>query len=250
MAGALVMPLAGAAVAAEPAPHKLSVGDKLPRFAFLKPGRRSYLRSQLRDGGYFPVDVWQREVRFERVDGTERLRIIQRWDGGGKDPTRVDRDSLLEMGTFRPLTHIRITRSLDKTVTEGFRFGDKSLIGIRDLAENTRADLDLPFPEPMYNFETDMEMLQTLPLARDYAVSIPFFHPVGGAPARYIWRVATEDTLRGPDGSGIACWVVETNYNRPGGAPARFWLTKTTQQLIKNEATAPDGTIHRKTLLF
>lgn len=250
LALAAVAPAIATTAAAAPAPHRLNVGDRLARFDLLKPGRRSYLRSQVKGGAHVATDIWQREVRFERVGGADRLRIVQRWDGTGKEPSLVERDSLLEIGTFRPLTHVRTTRTGGKTVVEGFEFGAKALTGMRDLPENSQAAADVPFPEPMYNFETDMEMLQTLPLARGYAVSIPFFHPIGGAPARYLWRVAAEETLPGPDSRGIECWVVETDYNRPQSAPARFWFAKRTQQLIRQEARAPDGVVHMKTLLF
>lgn len=239
-----------ATAAASPAPHHLNVGDRLARFDLLKPGRRTYLRSQAKGDAHVATDIWQREVRFERIDGVERLRIVQRWDGTGKEPSLVERDSLLEAGTFRPLTHLRTTRAGGKMVVEGFRFGERALTGMSELADNSQAAVAVPFPEPMYNFETDMEMLQTLPLAPGYAVSIPFFHPVGGAPARYLWRVAAEEALTGPDGRGIDCWVVETDYNRPQSPPVRFWFAKRTQQLIRHEARAPDGVIHRKTLLF
>lgn len=239
-----------ASAATSAAPHRLNVGDQLVRFDLLKPGRRSYLRSQVRNGAHIATDIWQREVRFERVDGADRLRVVQRWDGTGKEPSLVERDSLFELGTFRPLTHVRTTHAGGKTVVEGFQFGPKALTGMRDLTDNSQAAVDVSFPEPMYNFETDMEMLQTLPFARGYAVSIPFFHPVGGAPARYLWRVAAEEALAGPDGRGVACWVVETDYNRPQGPPARFWFAKGSQQLIRQEARAPDGSIHLKTLLY
>lgn len=241
---------AAAAAATRSTPHRLNVGDRLARFGLLAPGRRGYLRSQIRDGAHVATDIWQREVRFDRADGVERLRIVQRWDGTGREPSLVERDSLFELGTFRPLTHVRTTRAGGKAVVEGFRFGEEALTGMRELPGNSQAAAAVPFPEPMYNFEADIEMLRTLPLARGYAVSIPFFHPIGGAPARYVWRVAAEEALAGPDGRGIDCWVVETDYNRPQSPPARFWLAKRTQQLIRQESRAPDGVIHLKTLLF
>lgn len=250
LALAAAAPAIAPAAAASVAPHLLRVGDGLARFDLLKPGRRSYLRSQIRNGAHVATDIWQREVRFEHVDGVERLRIVQRWDGTGREPSLVERDSLFERGTFRPLTHVRTTRAGGQTLIEGFSFGEKALTGMRELDGNSQAAVDIAFPEPMYNFETDIEMLQALPLARGYAVSIPFFHPVGGAPARYFWRVAGEEALPGPDGRGIDCWVIETDYNRPQSPPARFWLARRTQQLIRQESHAPDGVVHLKTLLF
>lgn len=229
----------------------LRVGDALPRFDWLKPGVRTYLRSQLRGERHVATDIWRRETRIEAVDGVQRLRIVQRWDGAGQTGTLAERYSVFELGSFRPLTHLRITTRDGARVVEGFRFTPEGVVGLDGVADNSRADFSAPSPEPMYNFETDMEMLQTLPLAAGYAVSIPFYHPGGpGGGARYLWSVAGEEGLPSPDGGEIDCWIVQTDYNVPDSPPARFWLAKATQQLVRQEAVAPDGTIHRKTLLF
>ena len=224
----------------------LRVGDPLPRFDWLKPGVRTYLRSRQVGDQHAPVDIWRRETRIETVDGAPRLRIVQRWDSA---TTVAERDSLFEPGTFRPLSHLRISTRDGARLVEGFRFSDTGVTGLEGVADNSRAGFSAPFDEPMYNFETDMEMLQTLPLAAGYAVSIPFYHPGGGAPARYLWTVASEDRLPGPDGRDIDCWVVETSYNDASRPPSRFWLAKATQQFIRLEAEAPDGSVFRKYLL-
>lgn len=248
LAAAAAAPLAGAARAADV--DQLAVGRPLPRFDLLKAGTRTYLRSVEKDGAHIAVDVWKREVRFEDVDGVRRLHIVQRWDGTGQTPSLAERDSVFEMGTFRPLTHVRTTTRDGNRVVEGFRFTPEAITGLEGLADNSRADFSVPSSEAMYNFETDMEMLQALAWAPGYAVSIPFYHPAGGPPARYLWRVGDEAVLTGPDGAPIDCWVVETDYNSGGASVARFWLAKSTQQLIKMESPAPSGMLHRKTLLY
>ena len=64
------------------------------------------------------------------------------------------------------------------------------------------------------------------------------------------WTVTAEDRLPGPDGRDIDCWVVETDYNNAENPPSRFWLTKATQQFMRQEARAPDGSVFRKYLLI
>lgn len=243
---AAVAPFALLARPALAATQTLRVGDPLPRFDWLRPGVRTYLRSRQVGEQHVPLDIWRRETRFETIDGVHRLRIVQRWDS----PTSVtERDSTFDAGTFRPLTHLRTsTRDGTRTV-EAFQFSDTGITGLDGVPDNSRAGFSAPSDEPMYNFETDMEMLQTLPLAAGYAVSIPFYHPGGGAPARYLWTVASEDRLPGPDGRDIDCWVVETNYNDASRPPSRFWLAKATQQFMRLEAEAPDGSVFRKYLL-
>ncbi|MBQ1497240.1 MAG: hypothetical protein IIZ38_02910 [Sphingomonas sp.] len=246
LATAAVAPVAAMARAA---PARLSVGDRLARFDLLKPGVHSYLRSAEKDGAHVARDIWRREVRFETVDGVQTLRVVQRWDGTGAKPSLVTRDSLFEPGTWRPSSHLRVTTVEDRKTVEGFLFAADRITGLAGVADNSRADFSVAFPEPMFNFETDMEMLGTLPLAHGYQVSIPFYHPAGGPPARYLWTVTGDAQLAGPDGRPIDCWIVECDYNS-GKDPSRFWYAKRTQQFIKLEAKAPDGSLFRKTLLF
>jgi len=241
--------MAPVAAMARAAPAKLSVGDRLARFDLLRPGAHSYLRSTEKDGAHVARDIWQREVRFETVGGVAKLRVVQRWDGTGPKPSLVTRDSLFEPGTWRPSSHLRVTIVEDKKTVEGFLFAADKITGLPGVADNSRAEFSTAFPEPMFNFETDMEMLGTLPLAAGYQVSIPFYHPGGGAPARYLWTVSGDEKLAGPDGRPIDCWIVECDYNS-GKDPSRFWYAKRTQQFIKLEARGPDGMLVRKTLLF
>jgi len=241
-------PLASVARAAEP--NVLRVGDPLPRFDWLKPGVRTYLRSQQRGDRHIAMDIWRRETRIEAVDGVQRLHIVQRWDGAGETGTLAERDSVFELGTFRPLTHVRITNRDGARVVEGFRFTPEGVVGLEGVPDNSRTDFSAPSTEPMYNFETDLEMLQTLPLAAGYAVSIPFYHPGGaGSGARYLWSVAGEERLPRAEGGEIDCWVVQTDYNAPAQPPARFWLAKANQQLVRQESIGREGVIHRTTLL-
>jgi hypothetical protein len=237
--------------AAKSGPVMLKVGDRLKNFGLLKPGVHQYLRSRETSDMHLAQQIWRREVRFETVDGAPKMRIVQRWTGTGETPSKVEMDSLFEPMTWRPSSHIRITttKSAGRKV-EGFMFSEARITGLADLADNTRTDFNVPSNEPMYNFETDVEMLGTLPLAQGYAVSIPFYHPGGGEPARYLWTVTGSEKMPGPDGRAIDCWILETDYNEAGSKPARFWFAKGTAQLVRQESTGPDGAMFRKTLLW
>lgn len=242
--------LATSPIAAARSQDHLHVGDTLPRFDLLAPGAQRYLVSRVENGRHIAQNIWRREVQFIHVGGALRLRILQHWDGVGPTPGLVTRDSLFETQTFRPLTHTRVTTSNDTKTVEGFLFSEKRITGLPDLADNTTVGFVVPFPEAMYNFETDIEMLRTLPWSANYSVSIPFFHPgTGSIPARYLWYVASEETLSGPDGRPIPCWVVGCDYNT-GNDPTLFWLAKSTQILIKMEGPSVNNAFRRKTLLF
>jgi hypothetical protein len=251
----LVLPalLAGLSLSAQAAVHNVDVGTQLARFSLLKPGTHHYLRYiRTPDGANAPLDIWAREVRFEERDGKRQLHIVQRWDGpmtSFTSPGSVKRlDSWFDSATFRPLSHVRITEKDGKKLVEGFVFAPDRVSGMQDLADNSQKALSVASSEPTFNFETDIEFLQTLPLAEGYEASINFYHPGGAtAPKRYSFKVTGSETIAGPAGP-VDCWVVWTDYGTPG-ADAKFWFAKTTQLMVRQESAPRDGKVLVKTLI-
>lgn len=234
----LALCAAALAVHSQGAVQELNVGMPLPRFDLLKPGKHHWLRYWKAGGANTPLDIWEREVRFEPRDGRTQLHVVQRWDGVAPAYTRT-LDSWFEMGTFRPHTHVRITEKDGKRRVEGFVFGPDRVTGMQDLADNSAKDLSVASGEPTYNFETDIEFLQTLPLAADYEAHINFYHPGGvPAPQRYTWKVAGSETVAGPAGP-VDCWIVTTDYNKPGTL-SKFWFAKGSQLMLRQESAVGD----------
>lgn len=234
--------IAGQALAAD----RIEVGEKLAHFDLVQPVKRKYLRHKIVDGHDKAVDVWTREVKFEEHDGVRRLHIVQQWDGPYESGKVVTRDSWFEVGTFRPLTHVRHTETPETTRNERFRFEPTRIVR---LAEPGQAEQVVESPQPAFNFETDMEFLGALPLAEGYEADIVFYHPGGNPPASYRFRVAGSEQVRLPGGATVDCWLVTTDYNRPGHV-ARFLLDKRTQTVLKVESPMPDGGVMVKTLLY
>jgi len=232
----------------------VEVGTPLPRFSLLKPGTHHYLRfmrtpsSGADQPKNQPIDIWTREIRFEEREGKKLMRIVQRWDAVWPAPSTRTLDSWFEAGSFRPLSHERISEKDGKRVVEGFTFAPDAITGMRDLADNTQKDLRVASSEPTYNFETDIEFLQALPLAEDLDARINFYHPGGpSAPQRYSFRVTGSARIAGPAGP-VDCWVVKTDYNRPG-SESTFWFTKGSQLMLRQESPLPDGRVIVKTLI-
>jgi hypothetical protein len=245
--------LAGLSVTAQAAVQQVDVGTPLPRFKLLKPGIHHYLRyMRSADGANAPLDIWTREIRFEEREGKQQLHIVQRWDGAMTSPTAAPSvkrlDSWFDTATFRPLTHVRTTEKDGKRVVEGFVFTPERVSGMQDLADNTQKALSVASSEPTFNFETDIEFLQALPLAEGYEASINFYHPGSPTgPRRYSFKVTGSATIAGPGGP-VDCWVVWTDYNMPG-AESTFWFAKATQQMVRQESAPRDGRVLVKTLI-
>jgi len=244
--------LACLSMCAQAAVTNIDVGTPLPRFNLLKPGTHHYLRYfRTTDGANIPLDIWAREVRFEQREGRQQMHIVQRWDGAMASPTSpgsVKRlDSWFETATFRPLSHVRITERDGKKLVEGVVFSKEGVSAMPELADNALKTLAIASGEPTFNFETDIEFLQALPLAAGYEASINFYHAGGPAPKRYQFKVSGSETIAGPAGQ-VDCWVVTTDYGTPG-AEAKFWFAKGTQLMLRQESAPRDGKVLVKTLI-
>lgn len=241
--------LAGMSLSAHAATVDIDVGAPLPRFNLLKPGTHHYLRFlRSSDGANRPADIWTREVRFEDRDGKRQLHIVQRWDAVAPTPSTKYLDAWYDAATFRPYSEVRTTEKDGKRVVEGFEFAPKRITGMQDLADNTQKALSVESSEPTFNFETDIELLQTLAMAEGYEARINFYHPGGSAlPLRYTFKVTGSASISGPTGP-VDCWVVTTDYNRPGEI-STFWFAKGSQLMQRQESKLPDGRVLVKTLI-
>ncbi|HEV2594584.1 MAG TPA: hypothetical protein VGU01_05225 [Sphingomicrobium sp.] len=229
----------------------VSVGARLTHLSFLVPGKHRYLRYLVKpDGSRTLVDIWTRSLSFERApqSGERQMRIQQRWER--PDGSRVIvQDSRFEAQTFRPLTHVLRIEQPDKEIVRGFRFKAREVTGMAELASNDRLDFKMPQSEEHYNFEYDMELLQTLPFAAGREFNIPFYDAgIDKQPDRYDFKVAGSAHLRGPDGQIIDCWLVTADY-KTGKVVSRFWFAKKNQVLVREAALDSDGVTHIKTLL-
>jgi hypothetical protein len=72
-------------------------------------------------------------------------------------------------------------------------------------------------------------------------------HPGEPPPQRYSLRVTGSGTIDGPAGP-VDCWVVKTDYDRPG-SESTFRIAKGSQLLLRRESPRPDGTVLVKTLI-
>jgi len=233
----LLLASSGAALADD-----VDVGTALPRFSLLKEGTHRYLRFMKLGEASTPADIWTRTVSFEERDGKRLLRIRQRWDGVAPTPSVRLIDSWFDAGTFRPRTHERVSEREGKRVVEGFVFAPGRITGMAELAENTQKALSVESPEPTFNFETDIEFLQALPLAAGYEARVNFYHPGGQTPPqRYTFKVTGSAAIPGPAGP-VDCWVVTTDYNKPGSV-STFWFAKGSQLMVRQEATMGERTL-------
>lgn len=231
---------------------RFSVGDRAVDTSRLRPGIYRYLRYEIHGTRRTARDIWQRSISYEMKDGRRLLHMTQRWDEANPPPdgaSVIEQDSWFDPLTFAPITHIRRATTAAGIVVSGFRFTSAGALGLKDLPDNRRKDFSLSYAELPFNFEYDMELLQTLPLRAGLDADIPFYDAGIDAKAdRYHFKVAGSGRITGWDRWPEECWVVTADYNS-GTVRSRFWFDKRSQVLVREEASLPDGGTLVKTLL-
>jgi hypothetical protein len=224
----------------------INVGSTLPRIENLKEGSKTYIRYRIRtDGVSEPIDLQVKTLKVEERAGTKELRISQHWQTA---TAALRLESLFEPKTLKPLTHERIREREGKITKEGFRFLGKRVISLETMPDNSRAGFEIAGAVTPFNFEIDLETLQSMPLEKGAEFRIPFYHPGGPAPAHYTFKVVAEEVLR-LGGASIPCWVVSTDYNAPEKPLAKFWIEKGSQTVVRVVQPLDDGTTIVKALV-
>lgn len=227
------------------APRPIAVGEPLPRFDRLVPGTSRYLRYTVRGEKRSVIDIWSRTISFEPdATGRPRLHITQIWEGLGQSERKLD--SWFEMDSFRPISHRTSFVDAATTAIAGVQFTAGHVRGDPAVADNRLASIDIATPNGTFNFETDIELMTTLPWHEGYSAGIPFYHPGGAAPQNYALSLTGSDTVIFA-GRPVECWVATLDYGR--GAAARFWIAKDSQTVIKVEQRTPGQPTVSKILL-
>ena len=243
----ITMALVGVQFVASAETIRVHVGEPPARMRLLKPGVHRYLRYNVKpDGSRSVVDIWERRISLE--DQGRSLHIVQRWDEADGKAVLIQ-DSIFDARNFAPSTHIRHIEQGGKTSIGGYLFASGKVVGMPDLADNSRKDFLMPMPEASFNFEYDMELLQTLPLASGKTFDIPFYDAgIDKKPDRWAFVVAGSALIVDWTGRPIDCWVVTADYHT-GKVASRFWFAKQGQVLVREEAQQDDGSLLVKTLL-
>jgi hypothetical protein len=225
----------------------LRVGQPLPRAALLLPGVHRYVRYIISGDSRRVLDLWSRQLSYEDKDGQRLMHIVQRWDAADKSYVAIF-DQTFEAKTFKPLAQSQtVTRSGATKVLSVVFAGSKVDSNSDDTSDHGKP-VHEKFDMEFYNWHTDMELLQALPLKKDYVASIPFYDVGQEPPARYTYSVVGDDTIPSPDGAPIDCWVVVFKSPTTNDS-LRFWFAKRNQVLVREEAPVPGEGILVKTLL-
>jgi hypothetical protein len=163
-------------------------------------------------------DIWRRKTAFS-PDGA-RVTLDWEWFRAGELVRSVT--AVADRRSFAPLSE----HSWSKARGEAqFEFHDGSMT--RSTGE------PVPLPEPIFNWEMDLELLSLLPIeAVGQRFKVALMDPFQAEPAYREYAVTREDTVALHTAEpGIASWVLRIEYERD--AWAEFWIGKNSHQVLK-----------------
>jgi hypothetical protein len=211
-------------------PDTVRVTSKHINTKHLKPGTRQYLVtiSNPKNPGILSQSLWNRDIRFEQVQGKERMVIRQHWIGADTLSNRTI-ESVMEKD-FTPIFHT----STSVRGTAAFNFAPDKITAADTARTNPWRKFVMPTPEPTYNWELDMEFFESLPLKANTVFLINFYHPGSKTgPQAYAYKVTGSEKLPTINNQTIDCWLLRIDYSPENYGI--FWVTKKTHEVLKME---------------
>ncbi|MBB6612522.1 hypothetical protein H7F15_15865 [Pontibacter sp. Tf4] len=211
-------------------PDTVRVTGKHINTKHLKPGTRQYLVtiSNPKNPKVLTQSLWNRDVRFEQVQGRERMVIRQNWIGADTLSNRTI-ESVMEKD-FTPIFHT----STSARGTAAFNFYPDKITAADTARTNPWRNFVMPVPEPTYNWELDLEFFESLPLKPNTVFLINFYHPGSKTgPQYYAYKVTGSEKLPTINNQTIDCWLLRIDYSPENYGI--FWITKKSHEVLKME---------------
>jgi len=196
----------------------------------LKPGTRQYLVTiqNPKKPKVLSQSLWNRDIRFEQVQGKERMVIRQNWIGTDSLSNRTI-ESVMEKD-FSPVYHT----STSARGVAAFNFYPDKITAADTAKTNPWRKFVMPLAQPTYNWELDMEFFESLPLKSNTVFLINFYHPGSPTvPQYYAYKVTGSEKLPTINNQTIDCWMLRIDYSPENYGI--FWVTKKTHEVLKME---------------
>lgn len=175
----------------------------------------------------FP-SLWNRDVRFRKINGEEFIEIEQNWYGSDTTFNRYVY-SVSRKKTFEPVYH----KTIMKGVTEAFDFTSVKIKGSDSVKNNAKADLVVDQSVATLNWELDLETFSTFPIKKTgQRFIVNFYHPGGkGGPKYYEYAIIGDEKIKVINDQDVDCWKMKIEYGP--NSWATFWIGKKSKEVFK-----------------
>jgi hypothetical protein len=175
--------------------------------------------------------------------GKPVITITQEWD---RDTVLHSAYSIFNADDFSTILHDSYWKRLGYSMkfdfeTKTAEFTDRGVKGgipdsVKAIAAN---DFNQSFQSYNLNWHADLIVYQLLPYKANRTFIINYYDPGFGKAEKVAYTVTGNDFLTDTHGQKIECWVL--NHNDTGNIYERFWISKKTNEVLKEEDSSPRG---------
>jgi hypothetical protein len=172
-------------------------------------------------------------VEAQEQGGRPVIKVVQQWD---KDTVVHSAVTQFDPKNFSTLAHNTYWKRLGygaiyDFVNKRVQFEGKAPDSVK--TQSTK-DFNDSFSKYNLNWHSDLVIFSLLPYKENRVFKINFYDPGFGAATEVFYRVEGSETLSTPTGK-IDCWTLMIRHTKPTAAYQKFWVSKKTSEVLKEE---------------
>lgn len=224
----------------------VSVQKQNLEFKYLRTGNSSYIVyfKKTATGPAEKITLVKINVEPTTVDGRKAYAVTQQWDGN--DAVVHTSNTLHAADDFSTLRHDIWWKARGFTVKFDFLTRQVSFDGAISDAAKSRIveDFNQSFESYNLSWHSDLTIFPLFPFRSGRTFKVNFYDPGAGKSKIAEYNVVGSEALAGGGGGEkIDCWIMEHKSEMPSGGiyTQRFWISKKTQEVLKEEDQFPGG---------
>jgi len=223
----------------------VSIRKQNLEFQYLRTGNSTYLIyfKKKADGPAERLTLVRTNVEPTMLEGRKAFAITQVWESGEDVVHRSY--TVHDAGDFSTLRQETWWKRAGYTAKFDFINKQVSFDGPVDEAAKTKIVDDFNQSFDAYNlcWHSDLTIFPLFPFKSGRVFKVNFYDPGASRSKVVDYTVTGSEQLSSSAGEKIDCWVMEIKSEMPtgGAASQRFWISKKTREVLKEEDQFPGG---------
>ncbi|UZR96532.1 hypothetical protein [Chondrinema litorale] len=194
------------------------------------------------NGPKYNFSIWERSLSKKELSGKQVYQLD--WKRYTSDKvSAIEYEIILDAKTFTPISEKvagEVLKPEKQFIKKHFIYNANNMYTNKDTSKHNQPEVNIKNLKHSFNWEADLETFSILPLAKSKSFAICFYHPGSSTPpAYYLYKVIGSENVTF-NNRKINCWVLEIDY-RNHNSKAKFWIDKSTHQVLKTQDVFPGG---------
>jgi hypothetical protein len=173
-------------------------------------------------------------VGEEMQNGKTVISVAQQWE---LDTVLHSATTRFNASDFSTLSHESWWKRLG--YTSSFDFTTRKVTFEGNLKDSLKAKINQDFQDSFahynLNWHSDLVIFPMLPYKENRVFNINFFDPGFGKATQVNYAVTGSDWLTNSAGDKVECWTLEHHSTKPFNGYQKFWISKKSKELLKEE---------------